>query len=162
MRITSWRIVKAKHSAKAFEGQGARLYGGRWNPVGVPVIYTAQSISLALLEILVHLEREELLYQHFVKIPVSFDSSLVQVVKHQHLPEDWDHLPPSLSTQTIGRKWIQTSKFAVLKVPSTIVREEHNYLINPLHADVVKLSIGKIQSFDLDKRLINSLSKNLP
>lgn len=152
--ITSWRIVKDKHRHIAFSGEGARIYGGRWNPVGVPAISTAESLSLATLEILVHLENEQLLYQRFVKIPVSFDPSLIYSISRKDLPPDWNCLPPSESTQTIGLKWIRQAKHAILKVPSTVTSEEHNYIINPNHSDFTKIIIGKPKKFEFDARLI--------
>ena len=153
MKLTAWRIIKKKHMRTAFKGDGARIYGGRWNPVGTSVIYTAASLSLATLEIVVHLEREELLFAHFLKIPVTFDSSQVTALSRNILPKDWNRLPPSESTQRIGYRWISQSKFAVLKVPSTIIMEEYIYLINPNHNDFSRMKIGKPQRFKFDPRL---------
>lgn len=121
--------------------------------MGTSVVYTAESLSLATLEIVVHLEREELFYTRFLKIPVTFDSSQVTVLSRNTLPKDWNRLPPSESTQKIGYKWISRSKFAVLKVPSTIIMEEYNYLINPNHPDFAGMKIGKSQRFKFDPRL---------
>ena len=121
--------------------------------MGTSVVYTAESLSLATLEIVVHLEREELFYTLFLKIPVTFDSSQVTTLSRNTLPKDWNRLPPSESTQKIGYKWISRSKFAVLKVPSTIIMEEYNYLINPNHPDFAGMKIGKSQRFKFDPRL---------
>ena len=153
MKLTAWRVIKENHRRTAFKGDGARIYGGRWNPVGTSVVYTAESLSLATLEIVVHLEREELFYTRFLKIPVTFDSSKMTALSRNTLPKDWNRLPPSESTQKIGYKWISRSKFAVLKVPSTIIMEEYNYLINPNHADFAGMKIGKSQRFKFDPRL---------
>lgn len=153
MKLTAWRVIKKKHRRSAFKGDGARIYGGRWNPAGTSVVYTAESLSLATLEIVVHLEREELLYAHFLKIPIIFDSSQVTALNRSTLPKDWNRLPPSESTQKIGYKWISQSKFAVLKVPSTIIMEEYNYLINPSHQDFSRMKIGKSQRFTFDPRI---------
>ena len=151
---TAWRIVKQKPLSFGPSGEGARLYEGRWNPIGVPVIYSAGTLSLATLEIMVHLEREQLLYHRFVKIPVTFKKSLVYTLPRKKLPEDWNRLPPSESTQNMGRNWIQQAKHAILKIPSTVIREEHNYLINPAHPDFAAIEIGKPQRFEFDERLI--------
>jgi len=151
---TAWRIAKQKHLSAGLSGEGARIYGGRWNPAGVPVIYAAESLSLAALEIIVHLEREQLLYHRYVKIPVTFKNSLVYTLPRKKLPEDWDSLPPSESTQKMGRKWIEQAKHAILKIPSTVIREEHNYLINPAHPDFSAIEIGKPRRFEFDQRLI--------
>jgi len=154
MKITAWRVIKKKHRQTAFKGDGARIYGGRWNPVGTSVVYTAESLSLATLEIVVHLEREELLYTHFLKIPVTFDVQMVTTLSRKTLPRDWSRLPPSESTQKIGYKWISQSKFAVLKVPSTIIMEEYNYLINPNHPDFTNMQIGKAPTIQVQSSII--------
>ena len=153
MKITTWRIIKAQHAHRAFDGEGARLAGGRWNKIGIPMIYTADSLALAALEILVHLPGRELLKRKFLRIPVRFDSRLVTSFNLIDLPDDWDILPPPDSTQTIGTEWTIKKKSVLYKVPSTIIREEFNYLINPLHPDFKKLSIGDAQKFTFDPRI---------
>ena len=153
MKITTWRIIKARYADRAFEGQGARLVGGRWNKIGIPMIYTADSLALAALEILVHLPQPGWLKLKFQCIPVKFDIRLVKSLNLMDLPADWDILPPPESTQTIGTEWAVKKKSVLLKVPSTIIREEFNYLINPLHPDFIKLSIGSAQKFIFDPRI---------
>jgi RES domain-containing protein len=153
MKITTWRIIKAQHAHRAFDGEGARLAGGRWNKVGIPMIYNADSLALAALEILVHLPGRELLKRKFLCIPVRFDSRLVTSFNLIDLPDDWDILPPPDSTQTIGTEWAMKKKSVLYKVPSTIIREEFNYLINPLHPDFKKLSIGDAEKFAFDPRI---------
>jgi len=103
------------------------------------MIYTADSLALAALEILVHLPQPELLKLKFQRIPVKLDIRLVKSLNLMDLPADWDILPPPESTQTIGTEWAVKKKSVLLKVPSTIIREEFNYLINPLHPDFIKL-----------------------
>jgi RES domain-containing protein len=157
--ITAWRIAKQTYQFTGSSGEGARIYGGRWNPIGIPVIYTAESLSLATLEIIVHLEREQLLYKRFVKIPVTFETSLVFPLSRKKLPKDWNSLPPSESTQKIGQKWIEQAKHAVLKIPSTVISEEHNLLINPAHPDFSAIEIGEPQRFEFDERLIEKYTR---
>jgi len=157
--MTAWHIAKQKHQSTGLSGEGARIYGGRWNPIGTPVIYAAGSLSLATLEIIVHLEREQLLYTRFVKIPVTFESSMVFSLSRNKLPKDWDSLPPSESTQKIGQKWIEQVKHAILKIPSTVIREEHNFLINPVHPDFSVIEFGEPQRFDFDERLIEKYTR---
>jgi len=74
MKINTWRIIKAQHAHRAFDGEGARLAGSLWNKIGIPMVYTADSLALAALEILVHLPGRELLKRKFLRIPVRFDS----------------------------------------------------------------------------------------
>jgi RES domain-containing protein len=157
--ITAWRIAKQTYQFTGSSGEGARIYGGRWNPIGIPVIYTAESLSLATLEIIVHLEREQLLYKRFVKIPVTFETSLVFPLSRKKRPKDWNSLPPSESTQKIGQKWIEQAKHAVLKIPSTVISEEHNFLINPAHPDFSAIEFGEPQRFEFDERLIEKYTR---
>lgn len=157
--ITAWRVLKAKHRKTAFTGEGARIYGGRWNPAGVPVVYTAESLSLATLEIIVHLERMDLLRQRFVKIPVAFDDALVCVLPREKLPDDWNRLPPAETSQRIGGEWIAQARFPILKVPSTVIPEEHNFLLNPTYPDFQSISIGEARRFDFDSRLVENTAK---
>jgi len=153
MKITAWRIVKFQHTQTAFDGEGARIAGGRWNKIGTPMIYTADSLALAALEIIVHLPKSELLKKLFLHIPVRFDHDLVFSLKPADLPADWDCIPPSESTQTIGTDWIFKKKSVILRVPSTIIREEFNYLMNPGHPDFKKLSFGNPGRFTFDPRI---------
>lgn len=153
MKITAWRIVKANHQDSAFDGEGARIAGGRWNRIGTPMIYTADSLALAVLEISVHLSQEELIQKKYFRVPVQFDSKLVATLDLARLPDDWDSLPPSESTQNIGTQWALSQKTSILKVPSTVVKEEFNYLINPIHPKFKKLLIGNPERVTFDPRI---------
>jgi RES domain-containing protein len=153
MKITAWRIVKGTHKNSAFDGEGARMAGGRWNKIGTPMIYTADSLALAALETIVHLPTTDLLKTIFVHIPVMFDAGLAVSLNPDDLPADWDHLPAPDSTQTMGSQWASNIRSVILKVPSTVIREAFNYLINPRHPDFKKLSIGNPQKFVFDPRL---------
>lgn len=152
--ITAFRIVKERFVQGAFSGTGARQFGGRWNPTGFAAVYTAESLALTILEILVHLEDENLLFQRFVKIPVSFDPALVWELPAIRLPENWDALPICEATQDIGRQWLQKAEHPILKVPSAITKSESNYVINPFHPDFKKMKIGEPQHFEFDRRLL--------
>ncbi|HSZ55984.1 MAG TPA: RES family NAD+ phosphorylase [Tepidisphaeraceae bacterium] len=153
MKITAWRIVKAKFSARAFEGEEARRFGGRWNSRGTAMIYTAGSQALAVLEILVHLEASELL-RHYRLIPVTFDQRLVNVLDRRVLPANWGRRPPPASVRAIGDDWVASAKSVVLRVPSVIVPDENNYLINASHPQFRKLVIGSPRPFRFDPRLL--------
>jgi RES domain-containing protein len=154
MKITAWRIVKVNQIDSAFNGDGERIAGGRWNKIGTPLVYTAGSLALAVLETIVHLPSIELLKKNFAHIPVRFDSKLVRSQSLADLTDDWDRLPPSDSTQAIGTEWAFKRKSVVLKVPSTVIREEFNYLINPKHPNFKKLSFGRPEKFIFDPRII--------
>jgi len=153
LTITAWRITKRKHAKTAFNGSGARKYGGRWNSIGSPTVYSSQSQSLAVLEMLVHLESPELLQQRFVLISVKIDESLVREVAVSDLPRNWRSDPAPVKLRTIGDEWLQAGTSAVLRVPSTLVPAECNYLLNPRHSDFSKLVIGDPITFHFDHRL---------
>jgi RES domain-containing protein len=150
--ITAWRIVKAKYASSAFDGEGARRFAGRWNSRGAPMVYTAGSQALAVLELLVHLEDSDLL-KHYRLIPVTFDESMVQVLDNKILPPNWKRRPTPTATRALGDAWIAADKSVVLQVPSVVVPGENNYLLNPRHPDFAKLSIGKPQPYRFDPRL---------
>jgi RES domain-containing protein len=148
----AWRILKTRFSADAFSGEGARLYGGRWNSPGVAMVYTADSISLATLELLVHLDTSSVLPSYSI-CPVDFDDSLVESLDVATLPSDWRQSPPPTSLQLIGDDWISRGSSVLLRVPSAVVEDENNYLINPAHGNFKKLVIGSMKPFLLDRRL---------
>lgn len=152
MKRRAWRIVKAKHAATAFTGEGARLHGGRWNSRGVSVVYTSESRALAALESLVHLN-PPLTFQ-YVAIPIDFDEAFVEKIARRTLPADWKEEPPPPSAQSIGDLWVGEARSAVLELPSMIIPGESNFLLNPQHRDFKKIKIGKPEPFAFEPRLI--------
>ena len=151
--ITSWRIVKAKHAATAFDGEGARLLGGRWNSPGSPMVYTAESAALAALEMLVHLGRSVIL-PAYVIISCSFDPAWLSHLDRARLPENWRSFPAPPELQLIGNEWLKTSSSAVLEVPNAIIPTESNYMLNPRHADFASIRISNSQPFEFDLRFL--------
>ena len=145
----AWRIVKEKHAATAFDGEGARVHGGRWNSAGVRVVYASFAKSLAALETLVHLKLPVI--SKYVAIPIEFDDALVETAKS--LPEGWDAEPPPVTAQLVGDAWVKTNRSAILALPS-VLTQETNYLINPAHPNFKKISIGKPEPFTFDPRLL--------
>lgn len=152
MIVSAWRIVKARHAAAAFTGAGAKLSGGRWNSPGVPMIYAAGSASLAMLEMLVHLQSQELL-NRYVLFEVSFDERHVQTLATKSLPKAWKKSPPTKAVQQIGDEWASALASPVLKVPSVILPTESNYLLNPAHPHFAKIAIGPKRNLRFDPRL---------
>jgi RES domain-containing protein len=150
--VSAWRITKRKHARSAFTGEGARLYGGRWNSPGTEIIYTAESQSLAVLEILVHLDSPELL-KKYVLFQVAIDESYILDIDAAALPRNWRAEPAPARVQKIADDWASNSTSAVLRVPSTLVPGESNFLLNPRHVDFRKLEIGAVVPFQLDRRL---------
>lgn len=150
----AWRIVKEKHAASAFIGDGAAKYGGRWNSRGVRMIYTSGSESLALLENLVHLNPPVAF--RYVKFDIEFNVATVESLATANLPANWRQEPPSASTQALGNAWVKSGTTAILAVPSVIVPGDMNYLLNPTHPDFRKIKIGKPDKFVFDSRLFAS------
>lgn len=152
--ITSWRIAKAKYAATAFEGEGSRRAGGRWNSRGVPIIYTAASAALAALELLVHLGSTRILPEYVV-FSCTFPESVVEPVQAEDLPSDWRSHPAPLTLRRFGDEWAMSRRSAVLKVPSAVIDTETNYLLNPEHRGFRRIVISAPQRFELDKRLLS-------
>jgi RES domain-containing protein len=152
VKVHSWRIVKKHFREGAFSGEGARLYGGRWNSPGRPVVYTAEHASLAMLEILAHLEFAVIM-SDYVLIRAEFDDALDESIEVKNLPQDWRSYPAPQSLREIGDRWLEEKRSAVLSVPSVIAPIERLYLFNPLHADFNKIDIGEPQAFLFDTRL---------
>ncbi len=133
------------------DGRGAKLYGGRWNPKGLSVIYSSSCLSLATLEALVHLNCRP---DSHVYIKIQFDEGLVSAVEDSWtLPSSW--IRDSAATQELGEQWISAAKSAVLSVPSAVVSINRNYLINPNHPDFSGIRIFDSVDHGFDYRLLS-------
>ncbi|CAM5525301.1 RES family NAD+ phosphorylase [Thauera mechernichensis] len=155
MRIV-WRITTARFAASAFSGEGARLYGGRWNPKGWPMIYTAESQSLDLLELMV---QDDPLRANYVLIPAQLPADLPETrVDTESLPSEWRTIGARSSLQEIGRTWIDSGETVVLSVPSAVVPAERNYLLNPRHPNFTRIQIGAPLSLEVNTRLLRNLA----
>ncbi len=152
----AWRLTKTKHLPHAFDGEGPRLYGSRWNSPGRRVVYVSESLALAVLEVLVHLQDTSILSAYSI-IRVSFDEALVITVDPSTLPKNWRQSPPPTETQAIGDAWIDAGSSAILNVPSAVVESEHNYLINPAHRDFNLVATEPAVPYELDSRLLRQL-----
>ena len=150
--LTVWRLLTARFAPSAFSGEGARLYGGRWNGKGVPVVYTAGSQSLAMLEMLV---QDEPLRARYVMIAATLPSHLkIERVTPDQLPADWRKPGALEQLQAIGNAWAQRRSSAALAVPSAVIPAEVNVLLNPLHPSFARIDIGEPQDFVTNLRLI--------
>ena len=147
-----WRLLTARFAETAFSGEGARLYGGRWNRKGVSMVYTASSQSLAMLEMLV---QDEPLRARYVMIPATLPKNLkIERITPDQLSADWRDLGAREQLQVIGSDWAKSKSSAMLAVPSSVIPSETNYLLNPLHSSFSKIEIGEPQEFITDIRLI--------
>lgn len=148
-----WRICSRVQARRAFRGEGARRYGGRWNSPGLAVVYCADSLALACLEILVHVDPEELpgeLAAVSAEIPGQVKMLRLEVAS---LPANWREYPAPESLQAIGQEWLQKREYGVLSVPSAVIPAERNYLLNPLHPDFRSVVVREPEPFSLHPRL---------
>lgn len=150
--ITAWRISAARYAETAFSGEGAKQYGGRFNSVGVPLVYTSGSLALATLELLARIRRRQRLVDR-VCLSVTFDEDDVLAYGASDLPDGWDARPYGAASQRVGDAWVRSQSSLVLRVPSVVVPRESNYLINPRHPDVDRLEIGAPEPLDPDPRI---------
>lgn len=149
---TGYRIVKAEYVDTAFSGLGAKLYGSHWTSPGLSAVYVAQNESLAILEVLAHLQQSKCLNAYRL-IRASFENALVTKIDPTALPEDWRSFPPPPALQSIGDEWIQRGESAILQVPSAIATNESNFIFNPHHVDFEKIAIGNATPWMFDVRL---------
>jgi RES domain-containing protein len=154
-----WRIAKSRFASSAFDGEGARLNGGRWNSVGVRVAYASESIALASLEVLVGLQNSSVLASYFL-ISAQIDEASVETLPLVSLPANWRNHPPAPDTQAIGDLWVVEQRSLVLRVPSAIVEAESNYLINPAHPDFGRIKASPPMPYAFDARRIAALRKS--
>ena len=148
-RITVIRIIGRKFAGNAFSGDGARLYGGRWNIIGTSMVYTAGSISLAILEWRAHLAQWPA--PAVSVIEVGLDESLIWIPSR--LPSNWNRVPAPAAAAEFGDEWIKSGRSVAMRIPSAVVPQEWNYLLNPAHPHFSKLAIGKPRAIKPDARL---------
>ena len=151
--LTVFRILKSKYAATPFDGEGAYRFGGRWNQRGTRVIYAAGSLALAALEMLVHLNVDEMLSKYSFAAAIIPSELVLPVAAFRQLPPHWSASPAPLATQKIGDDWVKSQVSAVLEVPTSIVPLESNYLLNPEHSDFTKIVLNKPEKFVFDERL---------
>jgi RES domain-containing protein len=147
-----WRICRQIHAADAFSGEGARLFGGRWNSQGLRMVYTSTSLALAAIETFVHLEpnlRPDDLVSIKAEVPEDVATERLDL---KSLPSKWYELRDE-SLRTFGDRWIRAGKAIALHVPSAAIRGEWNVLLNPEHSDFRKVKIEKPNLFQFDLRM---------
>ncbi|MAM00347.1 RES family NAD+ phosphorylase [Hydrocarboniclastica marina] len=133
-----YRITKRKHRESAFTGQGASLYPGRWNHRHHRAVYLTESVSLAQLEILVHLREEDGLAD-YVLFEVDISEDKIQLLHDEDYPDNWAKEPATSSTRDIGTEFMNRHTALGLRVRSSVVHQEYNLLLNPMHADAASV-----------------------
>src|SRR5450830_424537 len=150
MRV--WRITSKKYALDRLSA-GAALYGGRWNPVGLPALYCGASIAISALEKLAHLGIVP--HPPMVLVAVDIpDAAAIYEPKEDTLPVDWQRIPMSRSGQNFGGIWLRRKDTLAMKVPSVIVPEEANIVINPAHQDYSQVQLLVVRPFTFDFRLV--------
>ena len=146
-----YRIGRSKY-ATDLTGEGARLFGGRWNNKGIPCLYTSESRALALLEYSVNVNLDDVpraLTMAIIDIP---DSS-IKIITEAELPGNWKQAPAPKETKDFGSSLFKDEKYSIFKIPSTVIPEEFNYLLNPLHTDSSSFKLIDVQDFIFDVRI---------
>jgi RES domain-containing protein len=149
-----FRIEREKYLKTSITGIGVSMSEGyRWNSFNTRIVYTAETRALATLEVPVHLDLSEDLPddRYYVQIEIP-DELSIQEVKLENLPDDWNSKPPGLITQIIGDDLVTYNEAAILKVPSSIVPQEVNYLINPRHPDSSTIKVISTEKILFDQR----------
>ena len=150
-----FRIEREKYLSTTLKGIGAPLSEGfRWNSANTNLVYTAESRALATLEIAVHLDLTSDLPtdRFYVELFIPDEIEILDLPL-ESLPEGWDSKPPLLETQYIGDDFVLQNQALVLRVPSSIIPQEYNYLINPHHSEIKKITIISTEKLVFDHRL---------
>ena len=151
-----WRICKERFAGAAFDGEGARLYAGRWNPAGVRMVYTSTSLALAAVELFVHLDPgdapDDLVLISATMFPGQVSIERLEVAR---LPADW-RAAEHAQLRQIGAEGIVSQRSAALEAPSLAVEGEWNVLINPSHPDFPKIQLLPPRAFRFDERMFRA------
>jgi RES domain-containing protein len=149
-----WRLSKIKYATTAFDGEGARRAGGRWNSKGTAIVYCSATLSLTALETLVHLDVADFgASRAAIRVEVP-DEIAIDRVEVTQLAPDWRNTPAPSSLAAMGDQWAAEGKTLLLLVPSAVVPQENNILLNPRHLDFAKIQISLPKPFVLDARLL--------
>lgn len=147
-----WRLTLSKHAAP--DGEGARRHGGRWNRPGTRVVYTSSTLSLALLEQLVHFD-SDIIPDSLVSLQATIPESLkIETVLPSELPVNWRDTIIPVPLQERGTSWASACKSPILQVPSVVIDNEWNYVLNPSHPDFTQITWSNPIPFSFDPRLL--------
>lgn len=151
--MTVYRIAAARY-IRDLSGEGARLYGGRWNRKGAPALYTAGNRALAAVEYLVHMDLPRVPKDASIAALELPEGAAVEAIPPDSLPPDWTLYPGPIELQDIGTAWLRAGTALALKVPSAVIRGEFNYVLNPAHPDMAGVKALSFEDFLYDPRLL--------
>jgi RES domain-containing protein len=151
MRV--YRIARKKH-LDDLTGAGAKTFGGRWNHRGTAMLYTSETRSLAMVEFLVHVS--------WMQAPSDLGIATLEIaneIEPESLspadrPEDWRDFPAPRKLADLGTGWANSKRSLLLRVPSAVIEQEHNILINPGHSDIVRVNVLEVKDLEFDRRLL--------
>ncbi len=146
-----YRLSKAKYG-KDLSGKGAEIAGGRWNNIGVALLYTGENRALCTAEIAVHIPLG-ITPKDYVLITIELPDAKIEEIEGSKLPRRWHSSPPHPFTKSYGDEFSARNDALILKVPSAVVQGEFNFLVNPNHKKAKEIKILKIEPFRFDKRL---------
>ena len=149
--LTTWRLTRPQYVATALSGEGSARYPGRWNVRGRRVAYVSEHLSLATLEVLAHAETVDTLNQ-YVALRVSLPADSVTTARV--LPDNWQQNPPSAATRELGETWFRAGETLLFKVPSVLIPNEHNYLLNPAHEAFQHVEVAEAVPLPFDARIL--------
>lgn len=153
MRV--WRLCRSAHLTEALSGKGGLLVSGRWHTRGRAIIYSSGSLSLAALELLVHVERS-LLPPDLVQLEIETgEAAGITIMDPSAMPGNWRQYPFPAGLQRIGDDWLVSGSSAVLQVPSALIPTEYNFLLNPQHEHARFFTVVEARPFNLDTRLLS-------
>lgn len=150
-----WRLSRFDSAAKTFDGQGARLYAGRWHEEGTPVVYTSEHLSLAALELFVNVDPGQA-RQTFHAFSAELPDELLEIFPSEQLPAPWAPTDTPTAARAFGSEWARSGRSLALVVPSVIIRRERNIIINPRHPEFPKVHIQGPEPFAFDPRMLGS------
>ena len=152
--LVAWRLAApqfAQTEEELLSGEGARLYGGRWNSPGRPAVYLGDSLALAAMELLVHLRNVDVL-ETYRKMAVYIPEDLVMHIEPGELRAGWE-TGPRIATREIGDRWLAGRRSVALQAPSAVVHGDSNLILNPTHRDMALIEVGPVSDFRFDRRL---------
>jgi len=147
-----YRILRRSYSKQPLNGEGAYRFGGRWSSVGTRLAYTAEHLSLAMIEYFVHIDANDPPRDLVVVTAEVPDSVSRRAVSPPELPSNWRQTPPPLALARLGDEFVRGCSTAVLTVPSALAPAETNWLVNPLHPDFTKIRVRPQEVFRYDSR----------
>jgi RES domain-containing protein len=154
--VRIWRLTRKQHLDAALAGEGARRFGGSWKGRGVPIVYTSESLELALLEALVHID-VEVLPRDYWQLSFELPDDLIATTPRR-LPKGWDALPPyRTGVQKVGDAWVKSGRSLALRVPASVLPERFNVLVNPAHPDIGRVREVSRARLNWPPRLVGHL-----